>query len=263
MRYIFQDMVDWDVFSLSVVAGSDTEKLLLQTATENTCVYRKVSEFPIPYIDLSKPWTEYFDGLRKKFRYTIRSGDKQLRSLGELKSVTFTDPASCEEYLRHVYTIERNSWKEDRRTSITSNPTQSEFHKKLAFLAATDRLLRGYVLFLNGQPIAHIFGLRVGQTFFDLKESYNEAYGENSPGAVLKAHAIQDLISENVRFWDFVGPAEFHKLRWTSLTYVQRTYSVFSRRAKGRSLQFRHDFAKRLRTLKLLKPKRDDFGRRG
>jgi CelD/BcsL family acetyltransferase involved in cellulose biosynthesis len=259
---LLDDANDWDMFSITTVADSRTESAILGAAGRRGLSYRILSETDIPFIVFPSTWEEYAGSLAKKVRYTIRSGEKHLRELGTLEMRSFTQPEHCDDFLHLSYMVERKSWKERAGTSLTQQPAQERFHERLAPVAAKLNLFRGYILLLNGEPLAHIYGLQNGSVFCDLKESFDNAYGRFSPGSVLKALVMQKLIREGIRCWDFVGRAEFHKLRWTDRTYRQRQYVIYAGR-KGSILKWRHDLGRMMRKWHLVPAPRDQFGRPG
>ena len=178
-------------------------------------------------------------GLAKKFRYNMRNGQKLLSEVGRLSFERMTEENEVSRFLDDAYSIEKRSWKEAAGTSITTNPLQETFHSRLAPIAASNRIFRGYVLYLDDLPISHVYGLMCGDVFYSLKLSHCEQHRKYSPGIVMIALAIQDLISDGVKFWDFSGPTEEYKRRWTKDAYCLRTYTVFSRTIRGRLLRLR------------------------
>jgi CelD/BcsL family acetyltransferase involved in cellulose biosynthesis len=124
-------------------------------------------------------------------------------------------------------------------TSLTANTLQENFHSRLAPIAAATDMFRGYILYLNGAPIAHVFGMLCDGVFYSLKLSYSEDYRKYSPGIVTTALVIQKLILERVKFWDFAGPTEDYKRRWTGKSYSLRTLTFFSQSPRGKFLKLR------------------------
>lgn len=251
----------WSHFSLAIIADSPTESALKHAVKVMRAECQTAAETQVPFIVFPETWDEYIMSLPKKFRYTIRSGEKVLREAGELEVRSYETEESCDEFLAHIRKIESMSWKHQAGTSLTKQQKQWQFHERLAPIAARLSLLQGYVLLVDGTPVAHILGIRFGDTFCDLKESFDENYSQQSPGAVLKSLAIKDLLNKGVSGWDFVGQAEFHKLRWTSTTYTVRQYEIFCG-WKGRLSLLRNRLAATLRAIKLLRQEeRPQFGR--
>ena len=109
-------------------------------------------------------------------------------------------------------------------------------HSELAPIAAASDIFRGYILYLDKAPIAHIYGLYDQGAFYCLKLSYVETLKKFGPGIAITAMAIKDLIDNSARLWDFVGPTEGYKRRWAKESYTIRKYVFFSRTLQGRML---------------------------
>lgn len=233
---VFDEYDGWDCFSLTVIADSPMEKNLLAISNGRRFVSFLESELEYPYIELPTEWDDLYGSFAKKFRYNIRNSLKLLRDCGQLELRRTTDVEEVPRFLQDAYEIERNSWKESAGSSLTTNERQEEFHTRLASLAAKQEILRAYILYLDGSPIAHVFGVLCDGVFYSLKLSYSEEYRKYSPGTVVTALVIQELISDQVSFWDFAGPTEEYKRRWTSKSYNLRSYTVFNRSLRGQLL---------------------------
>ncbi len=236
---LLMDSASFDVAKITVVADSEHERVLSEAILAAARSARVVFEQEIPYIEFPSTWDDYQKRLSKKFRYNIRASTKLLNERGKVGIDVYERSDDVEELLSCIRKIEMASWKEEAGTSLTKNPSQWDFHEQLVHACAADGSLCCYVLRVGGEPIAHILGLVGGSVFFDLKESYDETYREFSPGTVLKAWVFENLVGERITHWDFVGPAEFHKLRWTKSTYRIRQYQVFSRSLRGRAAALR------------------------
>jgi CelD/BcsL family acetyltransferase involved in cellulose biosynthesis len=229
----------WDCFSICVLGDGQAELDLLASAERSG--FKPVLEESnfYPYIDLPDNWDELYAGFAKKFRYNIRNSEKLLRKQGDLTLDRVTDPDEIERFLDHAFSIERLSWKEAAGTSITKNAHQEDFHSRLAHATASTGIFRGYVLYLDDSPIAHVYGVLLGGIFYSLKLSYSEEYRKYAPGIVVTALALQDLIAEGVKFWDFSGLSEDYKRRWTGKEYCLRMYKFFGKGVRGRLLAVR------------------------
>lgn len=229
----------WDSLITNVLADSAFEQKLLDVAIANGFKPVIRSETECPYIQLPNSWHKLYDSFGKKFRYNIRNSEKLLRERGAIELRRFTDTTSVDEFLEDFLSVERLSWKQEAGTSITRNPEQLKFHTELAPVAAAADIFRGYVLYLDETPIAHIFGLYDQGTFYCLKLSYVEALKKFAPGITITAMAIKDLVDNSAKLWDFVGPTEGYKRRWAKESYVVRKYVFFSRTLRGRLLNIR------------------------
>jgi len=239
LENVFDQQERWDSFSLCVLAGGPMERCLLAAARRRNAIPYLESALNYPYVILPGNWDELYSGFSKKFRYNIRNSQKLIKELGELSLKRVTSENEVREFLDAVYSIERNSWKEEAGTSLTKNKIQEVFHEQLAPIAADSGLFRSYVLYLNCTPVAHVYGLLCHGVFYSLKLSYIEQYRKVAPGIVLTALVLQDLIADGVKCWDWSGPSEEYKRRWSKDVYCLRTYKFFGNSWKGQLLRFR------------------------
>lgn len=226
----------WDWLCLTLVDGSESHRALAAAAARRGFPLETVAVSDSPYIDLPGSWDTYFDSLSKKFRWLLRNSRKKLSEEGELGYRLYASPEEVAPFLDAMYDIEKGSWKETSGTSITANEMQRAFYERFSPAAAARGWLRGHVLSLNQEPIAYIYGIRLGPVFHDLKESYKLAMRDHSPGHVLKTFALPDLIAEGVTRYDFCGKCDDFKMKWTALTYRRRDLTVHRRTPRARLL---------------------------
>jgi CelD/BcsL family acetyltransferase involved in cellulose biosynthesis len=234
LRDLKQELGDWDTFSATVVQGSDQESLLLEAARRGHWHNLVLARVSSPYIPFQENWESHFAALPKKLRSTMRNGEKRLRERGELSYREFVSPQDMREFNDAAKSIEADSWKSAAGSAIASNPVHEAFHSTLALRAAESGWFSGHVLYLDGQPIAYIYGLLHNGVFLDLKESYRSPLREMSPGHVLKFFAFPALYQKQTRCYDFMGTCEEYKMKWTDKIYTRVTYLLFNNTLRGR-----------------------------
>ena len=203
--------------------------LIVDAANSLGLRLRRISANESPYIELRNSWDELIAGLPKKMRWTIRKGEKTLSEKGKLEYKYICEAQSVSFLLESILEIERSSWKEESRTSLTAQTWQQEFFEALIGIAAEAGILSAHLLCLDGEPIAYVLGLEAGDgVFLDLKESFSSAHADFSPGHVLKRFVMESLIARGVHTYDFMGQCETYKMRWTNKTYRSLTYALFN-----------------------------------
>jgi len=233
-----QELDDWDTFSATVVQGSIHESLLLEAARRGRWHSLVLARVSSPYIPFLETWDSHFASLPKKLRSTMRNGEKRLRERGELAYREFVLPQDIAEFNDAAKSIEADSWKSAAGSAIASNPVHEAFHSTIALRAAENGWFSGHVLYLDGKPIAYIFGLLHNGVFLDLKESYRAPLREMSPGHVLKFFAFPTLYQRGTRWYDFMGTCEEYKMKWTDKIYTRVTYLLFNNTLRGRLARF-------------------------
>ena len=226
LEYFSRAPEPWDWLEITVPAGSPSQRAIESAAARLSCKLRVTSTSRTPYIDFPERWETLFEGLAKKFRWTLRSSRKRMEGAGRLTHRVFTAASEVDQFLTMVFAIERESWKEQSGTSITLSAIQQTFYRGFAEGAARRGWLRGHVLLLDDAPAAYIFGVQIGPVFHDLKESYRLPLSDFSPGHVLKTFAFPCLFEEGVTRYDFRGNCDDFKLKWTQQIYERVTLRV-------------------------------------
>jgi CelD/BcsL family acetyltransferase involved in cellulose biosynthesis len=224
---------DWDAFQFTLVENSLQHQEFLAWQRDIGAACEEVARHTSPYIVLQENWQQHFASLPKKFRSTIRNGEKRMRERGRLEYREFRDASDLDFFSAAALEIERDSWKEAAGTSLTANRVQEAFHTDLLKSAAQNGLLSGHLLLLDGEPVAYVHGLLYNGIFSDLKESYKSRYREMSPGHVLKAFAFESLYGHRARVHDFMGACEDYKMKWTDKTYSRVSYLLYNKTARA------------------------------
>jgi len=224
---------DWDAFQFTLVENSLQQQEFLAWQRDTSAACEEINKQTSPYIVLQENWEQHFASLPKKFRSTIRNGEKRMRERGQLEYREFRQDSDLDFFSAAALEIERDSWKEAAGTSLTANRLQEAFHTDLLKSAAQNGWLSGHLLLLDGEPVAYVHGLLYNGIFLDLKESYKSRYREMSPGHVLKAFAFESLYAHRARIYDFMGACEDYKMKWTDKTYSRVTYLLYSRTARA------------------------------
>ena len=239
LSHLREARLPWDALILTTLEGSADAQLVQQEA--RTCglgvlTGRRQSS---PYVPLGTSWEALFEGLQKKHRYTIRSGERRLREQGALEYRELSRPEDVEELTRCMSHVEKGSWKDAAASSIARNPGQQRFYDHFLPRAAASAVLSGHVLLLDGMPIAYMLGLIDGCVFLDLKESFDAAFEKSSPAHVLKRFVMSSLIARGITVYDFMGECEEYKLKWTDRTYTNVSVTLFRPTIRGRVAKWR------------------------
>jgi len=194
----------WDVFSLTLLQDSPSERLVETVASTAGFSLQLIEKQYSPYIPFQKNWAEHFAALPKKFRSTIRNGEKRLRDRGQLTYRECLTADDARDFNSAVLDIERDSWKEAAGTSIAANPVHEAFHRAITVRAAERGFFSGHLLLLD------------------------------SPSHVLKNFIFARLYEQGATVFDFMGNCEEYKMKWTDKTYCRNTYLLFNNTLRGR-----------------------------
>ncbi len=187
---------------------------------------------PVPpscVVRLDGSWEAYLASRSRHFRSELKRKLKKLESAGDLRRVSATRPDEIEAALPDLQKIERSSWKHAQRTSLADDAGEWERIERLARLSAERGAARLQLLYLDGVPVGHVFGLVQRRTLYALQTSFGEAFRELSPGAALFELALRRAFEEGLANFEFLGIESRWKNEMATEVREQVDLCVFSR----------------------------------
>jgi len=169
-----------------------------------------------PYIDLSAAdWDGYLARLGPSHRYNVR---RRLRKLGQRFRVRLECAASEDQRhaaLMELVRLHQMRWHELGQPGVFPNEPLVAFHEEFSGLALRRGWLRLFVLTVDDQPVAALYGLRYRDTFHFYQSGFDPAWRRHSVGLVTMALAIRHAIGEGATTFDFLRGDEPYKSLWT------------------------------------------------
>jgi len=240
IEHLFQNISGWDLFSFHIVNGSRSEQMLAHLPGRISSWIHKQGSKISPILMMPEDIEAWNATIKSSLRKNLRRRKQQLEQLGSLRFELFRDPDEIPRFHEAMLYIERNSWKHAAGTSITRKPEQAQFYQALLPHAARSGQWLSGLLTLDGEPIAHSLSIVHQGIALGLKASYVEKMKKNSPSSVLRWLYLQDVHNLGVRYFDFSGDAENHKMQWTSQTYTLTGMRLFRSTARGRMAMIRN-----------------------
>jgi CelD/BcsL family acetyltransferase involved in cellulose biosynthesis len=223
---------DWDLLELVDLPEDGPGAELVQLArAAGFAVGTRISR-QTPFIALGGSMDAIGD-TNAKFRANIRRRRRNLEKLGpvRLKRYETLDGEVFTKFLE----LEHSGWKGRNGTSILSDPANTAYHCEIARLAADAGQLAMYSLELNGEPIAMHFGLIIANGYSVPKLAYAEQLAEYAPGHLLVWDILQDLTTEGISEFDFLGNQMPWKQEWSEQCRTQHRVHIFNKTAAGLS----------------------------
>jgi CelD/BcsL family acetyltransferase involved in cellulose biosynthesis len=153
----------------------------------------------------------YLGGFSAKSRSTCRRKLRKLaeRSGGALDLRCYRSEAEIDEFHALARDLSARTYQE--RLLDAGLPDGAEALAAMRALARADRA-RGWLLFLEGAPIAYLWAPAQGLTLIYAHLGYDPAFADFSPGTVLQLEAMRQLMSEGrFRLFDFTEGEGQHK----------------------------------------------------
>ncbi|MGY3507756.1 GNAT family N-acetyltransferase [Bradyrhizobium lupini] len=175
----------------------------------------------------------FLAGLPKKGRYNQRKRAESIAcDFAESRIERFGSPADLDQLMRDAETIAAKSYQRGLGVGFSETPL---IRSRLCF-EASKGWLQGYILYLDGQPVALWIGSLRNGVFLSEYVSYDPAYAKYGPGLHLILSILEELQASSgrpVRLVDFgIGDATYKELL-ANLSRQESTVYIFAPRFKA------------------------------
>ena len=182
------------------------------------------------FVDLTGGYDNYLAKFSAKSRSTLRRKIRKFEELsgGRIEWRIFRKPSEIEEFFRLATPLSENTYQERLFGSgLGADAADLGYTLKLA----EQDLVRAYLLFLRGQPIAYLFcPVRNGALIYD-KQGYDPQHASCSPGTVLQLLALESLFKEEThQLLDFTEGEGEHKQFFSTRSQLCADIFVLRRR---------------------------------
>lgn len=168
--------------------------------------------FERSYIDMTGGFEAYMNGFSGKTRSTLRRKRRKLEQAGgggELDVRLYRTPDEMEEFLARAGALSRRTYQ--ARLLDAGLPEDGASRNAMKERAA-EGMVRAFLLFLKGEPIAYLYLPVEGETLVYAHLGYDPAHAALSPGTVLQMAALEALFAEErFRYFDFTEGQGPHK----------------------------------------------------
>src|SRR5689334_6971611 len=166
-----------------------------KTTTTDTC----------PLIDLSRhTWESYLASLGSTHRYNWRRRLKGLEKQWKVRLDLARSEDQRAESMRVLIALHQRRWHQRGSPGAFHTSGLVGFHEEISRLALQPRGLRPYVLRLDENPAAALYGFSYNGTFYFYQSGFDPGLGKHSVGLVLMGLAIRNAIEEGAKVYDFL-----------------------------------------------------------
>ena len=168
-----------------------------------------------PFINLSgHSWQSYLASLGPEHRYNFL---RRLKNLAKEANVEF-ESVQSEEHRRtaldKLIALHHQRWRDRGGSDGLHKPSLLAFHEELSRLALERGWLRLFLLQVDGQPAASLYGFKYHRTFYFYQSGFDSRYSKHSVGLVTMGLAIKSAIEEGVEEYDMLHGDESYKFLW-------------------------------------------------
>ncbi len=155
--------------------------------------------------------------LKPKFKSNLRNRMKRLSQIGQ---VSFEITDSREQLfagMESFYQLEASGWKKDAGGAILLDKKTKKFYDE--FISNSSAQMSLAFLRVDGKDIASHLLYFHNQRLFLVKIAYDPQYSKYSPGQLLTAKVMEDVVSKGFEVFDFLGIEMTWKRDWTTDNY--------------------------------------------
>jgi hypothetical protein len=168
------------------------------------------------YIDMSLNYSEYLSKFSSKSRSTIRRKVVKFKkeSGGLIDFREYKNPDEMRAFYPIALSISKRTYQE--KLLGAGLPEDQSFQTEM-FRLSENQAVRGYILFLNGIPVAYLYCPVINGCFVYNYLGYDPGFSKLSPGNVLQINVIKHLLSEGGhRAFDFTEGEGQHKKHFST-----------------------------------------------
>jgi CelD/BcsL family acetyltransferase involved in cellulose biosynthesis len=155
----------------------------------------------------------YLAALKPRMRTKVRSALRSAREQGA-RLEWCTREAEIEPWLSELYRLHELRWRAEGRAGSFADPRRRAFYLALCRDALARGALRLARLERDGATLAVQLGIPASSRYYQIQEGYDPAHESDRVGVALRALAIEALIAEGVRAYDFMAGDSRHKRDW-------------------------------------------------
>lgn len=228
-------------------ANGGVARGLLQRLEKHEWDWVELAGEKAPFVCLhGRSWEDYLASLsgqhRATFRRKLRRLEQQFRV--ELKSAdSEAEVTSC---LGHLFELHRQRWG-PRGISEFASGKSWRFHCEMAEAARLRGWLRLYILTLDGEPAAALYGFHYGRTFSFFQSGFAPAFARHSVGMVTMGLSIRRALEEGAHEYDMLHGVEAYKFHWAAQVHDLSRLEAYPPGVRGMLLRGAVDATRALR----------------
>ena len=236
------ESAQWDTLEFDKLPADRVTATAFDTAFVKAGLATSLSESAVCFVcSLPPTYDEYLasrsKSTRKKIGETRRWLSRQPSSFQLARADTEEAALRALDSLEHFH---QARWEAKGYPGAFSNERVVRFHDAEVRAALKSGYLRMYTLSDGDHIVAVSYNYRIGCTAQAYLTSFDAAFSQSSPGVLLRAFVIEQLIAEGVTLFDWLEGAESYKKAWCTHELTDLCLRVFNRTLSGRMAHVRH-----------------------
>ena len=226
---------DGPMLELTQVHGNGSA--VAQLATQLRSRGWRVTDMPAgvcPFIKLSgHSWQSYLATLGAEHRYNFRRKLRALSKLGVVQFELIRSEAERRLAIPNLIDLHHKRWGARGGSDAFHTAELCAFHEEFSRVALERDWLRLFVLKLNGQPAAALYGFCYRNRFYFYQAGFDPQFGTYGVGLVTMGLAIQRACEEGLEEYDLLHGDESYKFHWASQVRELSRHELYPPRLRG------------------------------
>jgi len=191
------------------------------------------------YVPLSaSSWEQYFAGLSREFRRSLRRGRRNAESVFAVSYVSVFRKAERSAALRTFINLHDKRWGGGRGSQALPDDSILQFHERWSRIALERGWLRLSILRFDGKPVAGTYGFSYGGKLYFYLSGFDPSFASYGVGRICLEEDLQKAFSEGLQEYDFLHGAEKYKFHWASDSRALGRYRLFPPGMRGNAFKW-------------------------
>ena len=200
-----------------------------------------------PYTVLPSSFEEYLAGASANLRSNFRRRSRQIQDAGRVDFLMLSEPAAVEGGFSDLLRLHRLRFQQLGEDSAFLKVGVPEFHREALRALAAQGLVRLFLLQVNGESVAALYGFSSGRCFQFYQSGMHPEWAKYGVGLITMGNTIREAIAGGHIIFDFLRGCEEYKSKWARQERRNLTLRVFSHQPASVAVRLGFRAAKTLR----------------
>ena len=197
---------------------------------------------PYPYIDVNKPWEEYWSERKPSCRKNLNRLCRRMEKHGniDMEFNSYDSPRVDEmrKDLEKVFALSLKSWKARHNSAVGSTEEKRVLYKSI--METFSKKGKAEISFLKyrEEPISFYFGITYKGVHYAFKTGYDEEYAYLTPGNILTRFSLERLFNDGITRVELLKGIFPQKLIWLTGMHKKAHIMLFKGSLHSKALRF-------------------------
>ena len=194
------------------------------------------------YVPLSgSSWDEYFGGLNREFRRSLRRGRRNAQSTYAVRCVSVGRENDRSAALRDFIDLHNKRWCGRDGSQALPDASIIQFHEQWSRLALNRGRLRLSTLLFDDTPVAGIYGFSYGGRLYFYLSGFDPSFATYGVGRMCLEESLREAFEEGLEEYDFLHGDEKYKYHWAHDFRALGRYRLFPPGFRGHASRWFHN----------------------